>query len=322
MQPYNPIAVARTASVALVAALLVATGAAFAYTERLKLTPSPIIGTRVDKVFSPTCDCPNSTATISFRLRSADRLSVEIVDAAGGTVRTLVRNRPAAKGPVEVVWDGRADDGDVVAEGAYLPRTRLARQRRTITLPNPIRVDVTPPRIERFAVRPRVFSPDGDGRRDSVVADYRVSEPAQVALYVDGQQQVLKRGRREQGEIRWLGFVDGEPVEAGRYRLQLGATDLAGNVAQRSRAVRVVARSVALGRDRIQAVAGRPFAVLVVSDARRVEWRLGARSGSARPGTLRLRAPARPGRYTLVVTANGNAARAAVIVKAPPRGAS
>lgn len=311
-------AVARTASVALVAALLVATGAAFAYTEKLKLTPSPILGTRVDKVFSPVCDCALSTATISFRLRSADRLSVEIVDGAGVSVRTLVQNRSVARGPIDVVWDGRADDGTVVAEGSYLPRARLARQRRTITLPNPIRVDVTPPAIESFRVRPRVFSPDGDGRRDSVRVSYRVSEPSQVALFVDGRRQVLKRGRREEGEIRWLGFVGGEPVADGSHGLQLGAVDVAGNVAQRSREVSVIARSVALGRDRIEAVAGRTFAVLVVSDARRVEWRLGSRRGSARPGTLRLRAPARPGRYALVVTANGGSDRATVIVSAPP----
>ncbi|MGL6279126.1 MAG: FlgD immunoglobulin-like domain containing protein [Gaiella sp.] len=311
---------ARTASVALVAALLVATGAAFAYTEKLKLTPSPILGTSVTKVFSPVCECPTDVASIAFRLRGADRLSVDIVDGSGVTVRTLVRNRPALRGPVQVIWDGRDDAGEIVAEGSYLPRTRLARQRRTITLPNPIRVDLTRPVIESFRVRPRVFSPDGDGRRDSVTAFYVVSEPAQASLYVDGKRQVLKRGRREQGQIRWLGLRDGEPVAPGVYALRVGATDLAGNAARQSRAIRVVARSVALGRDRIDAIAGRRFAVLVVSDAARVRWRLARRTGSAPPGTLRLVAPTRPGRYVLVVTAPGGEARARVIVRPAPGG--
>src|SRR5262249_18924007 len=65
--------VGRFAPAALVAVLLVATAAAFAYTERLKLTPSPILGTLVPtKVFSPVCECPTDTAQITFRLRRRD----------------------------------------------------------------------------------------------------------------------------------------------------------------------------------------------------------------------------------------------------------
>ena len=35
-------------------------------------------------------------------------------------------------------------------------------------LPNPIRVDTTKPVITLVAVKPTVFSPDGDGRRDRI----------------------------------------------------------------------------------------------------------------------------------------------------------
>jgi hypothetical protein len=43
----------RLLAVATISALIVASAAAFAITERLKLTPSPIVGTRVTKTFSP-----------------------------------------------------------------------------------------------------------------------------------------------------------------------------------------------------------------------------------------------------------------------------
>lgn len=43
----------RLIATALVLALLAATVAAFAITERLKLERSPIYGTKVDKIFSP-----------------------------------------------------------------------------------------------------------------------------------------------------------------------------------------------------------------------------------------------------------------------------
>ena len=309
----------RSGPIALVAALLIATGAAFAYTERLKLTPSPILGTSVtNKVFSPVCDCPTDVAVVGFRLRNTDRIDVEIVDGGGAVVRRLVREAVTRSERVEIVWDGRDDAGAVVGEGAYRLRVRLLRQRRTITLPNPIRVDVTPPAVERFSVSPRVFSPDGDGRRDSVVVRYLVSEPAEVALYVEGTRQVLKRGRKPEGEIRWSGLADDDTVGRGIYRLQVVATDIAGNVAARSRAHPVVVRFVALGRDRIPVLAGQAFAVLVLSDAREVQWRFGGRSGTTRPGTLRLRAPAVPSRYPLIVSANGHADRSVVVVGITP----
>ena len=55
-------------SAALVA-LLVATAAAFAITERLKLTKSAIYGTNVSKTFSPTCACKSKRADVAFVLR-------------------------------------------------------------------------------------------------------------------------------------------------------------------------------------------------------------------------------------------------------------
>lgn len=291
----------RYVSAALVAALLVATGLAFAITERLKLTPSPILGTSVPyKFFSPVCECDTDVAIIRFRLRKRDTIDVEILDRSGVVVRTLARRQPKDRGSVEIIWNGRDESGAVAPEGVYRPRVRLHKQRRTITLPNPITLDLTRPRFVAAAVRPLVFSPDGDGRNE---------------LVVDGRRQVLKRGTRERGVVQWFGLIDGVRVEPGRYRVQLGARDLAGNIARWTPPAVVEARSVALGRRLATAVAGGRFAILVVSDARRVEWRLSRARGTAPPGTLRLRAPGKPGRYRLIVTANGNSVSAIVVVR-------
>ncbi len=309
---------ARFAPAALVAVLLVATAAAFAYTERLKLTPSPILGTRVlqGKVFSPTCECTTDAARFTFRLRRRDRVTVTIVDGGGDVVRTLVTDQPRPRGGVRIVWDGYDDLGRVVPDGSYRPRVKLALNRRTIVLPNPLRVDTTPPRVELRGVRPRVFSPDGDNRADRVVVGYRVDERARVALYVDGRRAVRKKGTKTEGTIDWFGKVQGRRVDRGAHALSLVARDVAGNLGEATPAAQVVLRYIALGRERIVTAPGRRFALLVSADAARVQWRLAGRTGSVRPGTVRLRAPERPGRYTLTLREHGHAVRAAVIVRA------
>ena len=304
----------------LVVVLLAATAAAFALTQGLKLQKSPIFGTRVPvPVFSPVCGCAKQQARIVFKLRKADRLDIAIVDG-GEVVRTIEQGRRYPKGPVVIRWDGRDDAGRVLPEGEYRPRIHVRGQHQTITLPNPIRIDVTPPVLQDVTVRPRVISPDGDGRKDKVTVRYRLNEPGRGALVVNGKRQGLGTlFARTQDKILWTGKVRGQAVRAGLYSLQLLAFDPAGNRSARTPAVPITVRYVTLGRERITAAAGARFAIRVSSDAERVRWTLGGRSGFARPGTLGLRAPFQKGRFTLTVAANGHTARAAVFVREPAR---
>jgi hypothetical protein len=308
--------VPRLAPALLVVGLLVATAAAFAVTERLKLVRSPILETQLDRrVFSPVCGCESATVEIAFSLRNADTLSVTVVDTGGRTVSTLIAEERRPAGPVTVRWDGRGDDGSIIPEGTYKPRVHLAGQRRTIELPNPMRVDTSPPRVEEIAVAPPAFSPDGDGRRDKVRVSYRLSEEGKPLLYVDGDLRV--RGRRSglEGGIDWHG---GE-LPAGEYRLVLQAVDRAGNVSEPGSAT-VTIRYIELSRKSIRVRAGARFSVRVATDAESFSWRLGRAGGSSVPGVLVVRAPERPGRYALVVEANDRRARANVTVEAARAG--
>ena len=304
----------------LVVALLAATAAAFALTQGLKLQPSPILGTRVDDVFSPVCDCERGeTAAISFRLREPDRLDVAIVDGSGAVVRTLERDLSRPRGRITIEWDGRDDAGRVLPEGEYRPRVHLDEERFTTTLPNPIRIDVTPPQVEVVSVEPKVLSPDGDGRADRVVVRYRADEPAKGLLFVAGKRRVRNRFARTEDRLVWSGRLDGRAFPPGTYVAQVAAEDPAGNVSARTAPVPLVIRYVSLGRDRVVVGAGERFAVRVSADAERVRWTLGGRSGFAAPGTLRLRAPLQKGQFTLAVSAAGRTARAAVFVREPAR---
>lgn len=302
----------RLLSTLLVVALLGGTAAAFAVTQGLKIEPSPILAPRIAKVFSPVCDCSTRVATIQFKLRKPDRVRLEIVED-DHVVRTLVAGTRLRSGKVSYTWNGRDDQGRFVPQGVYRPRVHLADQHRTIDLPNDMRVDTTAPRISVVSVRPRAFSPDGDGRGDRIVVAYKTSEPAHAILTVDGTRVVFTRRQLQRSSLDWNGKIKGRVVEPGVHRLRLAAEDRAGNVSN-GKAFNALVRYVALARDRIEAAAGTRFGVGVSADAP-VRWRLGARSGTAKPGLLVLRAPGARGRYTLTVSVGEHRARAALVVR-------
>lgn len=301
----------------VVLVLLGATAAAFAVTEHLKLERSPITGTRVDKVFSPVCECPHDFSVVSFILRRPETVTVRILDSQGKVVRTLVRDRREAKGRVSYTWDGLDDPGSVVPEGIYRPRVELERNGRTIVLPNPVRVDTTPPVVTLVGVLPRVFSPDGDGRRDRVVARFRLDEKARPILLVDGTRQALGRFGKREGRLLWFGKVDGEPVRPGLYEIRLRAVDRAGNRSARTRGVPVRARFVELGRNRVEVAAGERFSIFVSTDADSYDWLFAGKRGTRERRVLRLRAPELPGTYALYARVGSHADRAVVVVTEP-----
>ena len=284
----------------------------FGSTERLKLGRPPIGAPEVTKVFSPVCKCDLARATIAFTPREAGRISLAVVDDAGDVVRELVGSRHV-DGRFETTWDGRDEGGAVVPEGVYRPRLRLARDRRTIILPNPIRVDTTVPSIELLGTSTEFFSPDGDGRNDGVRVRYRIDERAKAILFVNGRQRAKTRFRRRAGTIAWFGIVDGKTSPAGLYRLVLSAEDQAGNLARPTAPAFVEITYITLGRETINVRARRRFGVRVTTDAASFTWRFAGGTGRAPPGLLVLRAP-RAGRYNLFVSANGHAQRARVIV--------
>jgi FlgD Ig-like domain len=308
---------ARWPQLLIALALLGATAAAFAVTERLKLERSPITGTRVDHVFSPVCECARDVAVISIVLRRRETVTLDILDRGGRSIRTIVRERREAAGRVSYTWDGRDNLGRVVPEGVYRPRVQLERNGRTIVLPNPIRVDTTAPQIRLVRVFPRVFSPDADGQRDRVTATYRIDERANAIMLVDGRQRVQSKFRKVEGKLVWFGRINGRDVPPGAYEIRLRAVDRAGNRSVRTRAVTVRVRFVDLFRERIEVAAGKRFSVRVLTDATAYRWLFAGRRGVGRRQVLVLRAPAEPGAYTLYVTVGGRAARADVDVTAP-----
>jgi len=204
--------------VLLVLALLGGTAAAFAYTEGLKQTKSPVYRTRVTKLFSPTCPCPERKAFVVFTLRRADHVTVSIVDSDGTIVRTLVDNAATPAGDNRFVWDGTLDDGKEAADGVYKPRIELDDADRTLKLPNSIRLDSTPPRIVGAAASLGA---------NALTVRYRFDGPARALVFVGG--------RRVRKTFRFLtsGTLEIPTRELGQRNrtggVSIQAEDLAGN---------------------------------------------------------------------------------------------
>jgi hypothetical protein len=176
-------------------------------TQHLKLEPSPISQTHVDKVFSPVCRCATDAAHIDFSIRHADRLKIWVRTPAGPVV---LADREFPKGMVHVKWDGQG-----ASDGTYYAVVRLQHAQRTIDLPNPIQVDTVKPTIA-------LVSMSKDGAK--TLFHYRTSEPAHALLLVNGERLVRTYSTRRRGKFAFAG-----PLTA-KTRLVLRARDLAGNL--------------------------------------------------------------------------------------------
>ncbi len=296
--------------------LLVATAAAFAITEHLKLIKSPVYGTLVSKVLSPVCNCSTSKATIRIRLRHADRVTVTVVDSAGHRVATVAKGvSMEARRPMSFAWHGHTGTGEVAPDGVYHPWVHLANARRTFRFTNRIVVDTKTPKVLSASGGKAVLFA-GPGR--SIAVHYDFSEQANPVVYLGSRQIIRGRATRERDKVKWAGALDGRSLPAGSYVLSIGARDVAGNetpAAERKK-VRVVLRYIEVTPRRLTVHAGKRFTVSVETAAARYTWRLAHRHGSRRGHVLHLRAPTTPGRYRLVVAEHGNTDTALVRVRA------
>jgi hypothetical protein len=301
---------------ALVLALFAGTATAFVLTVSLKLVRTPLGAVRLDRAVAPTCGCRHDEARIRFRVRRADRIDVLVLDQAGDLVRTIVTDAHRPRGRARFAWDGRDDAGNVVWDGHYRVRVRFRAEERTIDIPSSIEVDTTPPRARVVAIRPEVFSPDGDGRRDEVEIHYVATEAAAPTVIVD-DAVAFERPLRDEGEGRvvWDGTFDGSPLPAGSYRVALAARDRLGNVGPtEAHIIRI--RYIELTRSRLVARRGRLLRFRVDTDAAAFAWQLRTAGGRERvvlrksgvrqrSVSVRLPLRIRRGLYVLRVRANG-----------------
>jgi len=170
----------------------------------------------VEAAATPTAISPNGdgqadTAQLDYRLSAAANVTVAVVDANSLVVATIV----------DRVWTdaGRhstAVDGTALADGVYsivlTARTAAGKQlQKTL----PLTVSRT---LGVVSAAPALFSPNGDGRNDSLEVTFSLTAPADVSVrivregrwvarplfasYLAGQQRFVWDGSRAAGPLR------------------------------------------------------------------------------------------------------------------------
>jgi hypothetical protein len=127
------------------ALLVVATAAAFAWSQRLKRDPLvldhvtfvavPRIHPHAPPVhaFTPNRDCRFDRIRIRFRVTRSDRADVQIVKPGGGLVVTLARDVYLKRYHFFTYrWDGRTRNDGIAPPGRYKLRVKLLGQERTL----------------------------------------------------------------------------------------------------------------------------------------------------------------------------------------------
>jgi hypothetical protein len=131
---------------ALVFALLVlATIAAFAWSQRLKRDPLVLdrvtFGTPVSRNFTPNGDCRFDKERIRFRVTQSDDATVQVVKPGGKVVVTLARDEFLKRYHFfTYYWDGRQRGGGTAPPGRYKLRVKLLGQERVLVVPGVIRL--------------------------------------------------------------------------------------------------------------------------------------------------------------------------------------
>lgn len=240
---------------AVFALLVIATFTAFFVAQRLKRADAPISVLHLTEVISPNRDGVKDRARIVFKLGQTDQVSIDVVDRAGRSVRSLIDGKRLAAGTYPRSWNGRDDDGRRVPDGSYRLQLALTRRGRSVESSQAVRVDTTPPDGYVRSVSPQIVTPDRRTVRAKVIYHGGVTERrAQFLVYrVRGGQASERPVASFMGSMRrsaglWDGTVGGferrvkhcyarrynrkgrkRPAPAGTYVIAAKVCDAAGN---------------------------------------------------------------------------------------------
>ena len=182
----------------------------------------------------------NDAGTVVKEFRVSDR-DVEESLTLKSFIQKIWTPKESAVVPETIFWDGTDANANVLPDGDYVYAFMAWDDRDNISpeVTGVITIDNTPPVVE-LAVEDRFFSPNNDGRKDTLKIVQTIktqSNDVWYATFVDKEGKIVKKYSWQGTEIPktlvWDGKDDaGNDVPEGLYMYQIQCTDNAGNKAQ------------------------------------------------------------------------------------------
>ncbi|MEW6528169.1 MAG: OmpA family protein [Spirochaetota bacterium] len=182
----------------------------------------------------------NEAGTVVKEFRVSDR-DVEESLTVKSFIQKIWTPKESAMVPETIFWDGTDTNANVLPDGDYVYAFMAWDERDNISpeVTGVITIDNTPPVVE-LAVEDRFFSPNSDGRKDTLKIVQTIKTQGNdvwQASFIDKEGKPVKKYSWQGAEIPktlvWDGKDDaGNDVPEGLYIYQIQCTDNAGNKAQ------------------------------------------------------------------------------------------
>jgi flagellar hook assembly protein FlgD len=188
-------------------------------TPDLTLSASPLL-------LSPNGDQDHDAVTAAYSLTDNADVTAQVFNQVGGLVRILGSQQPQSAGQHFIVWDGRDDLGQPVADGRYRLQVTAKGTVRSASQSVVLQVDTQPPTLRLVnlpdGLRVREPSLVMQGLTDSDATVWVTGNPQPIA--VDGQ-----------GRFEFL-----RKLTEGPNQLEVRAVDSAGNSTGLTREIALV----------------------------------------------------------------------------------
>ncbi|MGB9613228.1 MAG: FlgD immunoglobulin-like domain containing protein, partial [Candidatus Margulisiibacteriota bacterium] len=153
--------------------------------------------------FTPNGDGHTDQVRITYRLSGGVEpylVSVVILDASGATVKRLLDGEMQSAGVWSFYWDGKNEGGRTIDDGRYeyviIAEDKLGS---SIKGQGTILAVSTRPTVDISTNYP-IFSPNGDGSKDTVTFSYSINYPT---FYISGEALVKLEVLNSSGEAVW-----------------------------------------------------------------------------------------------------------------------